>query len=65
MSNFVFTDNPEDPEKGPDEESAEPMLEKWLLEDYGSMTMRERIQTAESLDEYGIAEKIRAQGKSS
>lgn len=49
-------------EDGPDDESAEPALEKWLLEDYGSSTAEERITMAESLDRYDIADKIRNQG---
>lgn len=49
-------------EDGPDDESAEDGLEQWLLEDYGSMTVEERITMAESLDRYDIADKIRNQG---
>lgn len=62
MSEFYFTDDPQNPEQGPDEETAEPALEQWLLEDYGSMTVEERIAMAESLDRYDIADKIRNQG---
>lgn len=49
-------------EAGPDDETAEPALEQWLLEDYGTMTVEERITMAKSLDRYDIAEKIRSQG---
>ena len=62
MSDFYFKDDPANPESGPDDESAETALEQWLLEDYGSMTVEERIQAAEALDRYDIAEKIRNQG---
>ena len=60
MGEFLFKDDPDNPESGPDEESAEPALEDWLLEDYGSMTVDERITMAESLDRYDIADRIRA-----
>lgn len=60
MGEFLFKDDPDNPESGPDEESAEPALANWLLEDYGSMTVDERITMAESLDRYDIADRIRA-----
>jgi hypothetical protein len=58
---FLFVDNPEDPEMGPDEKSAEPAIEDWLMNGFGSMTVAERIATAESLDRYDVADKIRAE----
>lgn len=56
---FLFKDDPENPESGPDEETADPAIEKWLMEDYGDMTVAERIEMAESLDRYDVAEEIR------
>lgn len=58
----LFSEDEMRAEDGPDEETAEPALEQWLLEDYGSMTVEERITMAESLDRYDIADKIRNQG---
>lgn len=61
MSDYLFKDNPEDPETGPDEESADPAIEQWLMSDYGSMTKPERIEMAESLDRYDVADRIRSE----
>jgi hypothetical protein len=60
MTEFLFTDDPENPEDGPDDETAEPEIRDWLLHDYGSMTVAEQIQMAESLDRDDIAAEIRA-----
>lgn len=58
---FIFEDDPNNPGIGPDEESAEAALEEWLMENYGSATVDERIAMAESLDRYDVADKIRQQ----